>query len=607
MSHSGHGSHGGGGGGELTDEDYAVGYWYGIAGCVGLLAVIRAANVLQRRRRLNLSRDDSHSNPSRPRSRLTQAYATATAITRESLYPQPVYFTGRFAKYFTPLPVGRWLLLIIYWIVLLSFLWENNIVEPNDPLYLYRWDKVGYRAAWVSVTQVPFLYLLSCKFNPITLLTGISYERYNWLHRWAARTLWLTTIVHWSFFYHSWSIWDIVSQQMAFMPMVKWGFAAWGVMTWMILTGFGFFRDLSYELFVIQHIAAAGVFLWVLFVHVPSKAAYNIWIAVAFLAFDWVARIIHGLLQNTHLLSKLSSKRPGYSTRLEPLPGDLVRVTVEGVDFSWKAGQHVYLNMPRIRLLESHPYTIANVSQSDSEGSKSLSMLIQARAGFSRSLLKAAIKFDGQNRSFRSFLSGPWGNPPALAQYETVVLIACSSGASFIMPLLHDLVRKPGCVRNVELHWIIREEDHLSWYKDELTALFENTRGGQLSPRLHVHITQPSSRTDILESIPSRVRSDTSSSDASIDNEKAPLAPPQQTRIPRSAPLIMTGNGRPTLDSLIRPAVESALGETAVVVCGSTSITAQSRTYVANLSDERAVHKGTGAQGIYLFTETYGW
>jgi len=66
-------------------------------------------------------------------------------------------------------------------------------------------------------------------------------------------------------------------------------------------------------------------------------------------------------------------------------------------------------------------------------------------------------------------------------------------------------------------------------------------------------------------------------------------------------------NRRPKMDELIRPAVESALGESAVVVCGGSSLIASARTYVAALSDERAVHKGTGAQGIFLYTESYDW
>jgi hypothetical protein len=61
------------------------------------------------------------------------------------------------------------------------------------------------------------------------------------------------------------------------------------------------------------------------------------------------------------------------------------------------------------------------------------------------------------------------------------------------------------------------------------------------------------------------------------------------------------------LDDLIRPTVEESDGETAIVGCGGASFLARLRNYTAALSDERAVHKGTGAQGIFLFTENYGW
>lgn len=63
---------------------------------------------------------------------------------------------------------------------------------------------------------------------------------------------------------------------------------------------------------------------------------------------------------------------------------------------------------------------------------------------------------------------------------------------------------------------------------------------------------------------------------------------------------------RPSVESLIRPAVETVHGDTAVVVCGGVSLTAQTKTFVSALSDKRAVQKGSGAQGMFLFTETYG-
>ena len=65
--------------------------------------------------------------------------------------------------------------------------------------------------------------------------------------------------------------------------------------------------------------------------------------------------------------------------------------------------------------------------------------------------------------------------------------------------------------------------------------------------------------------------------------------------------------GRPHPRSIINHVLEQAEGESAVVVCGPTGLAADVRQSVVSLSDERAVHKGTGAQGIYLHVENFGW
>ncbi len=62
---------------------------------------------------------------------------------------------------------------------------------------------------------------------------------------------------------------------------------------------------------------------------------------------------------------------------------------------------------------------------------------------------------------------------------------------------------------------------------------------------------------------------------------------------------------RPDIEAFIRGPVEETGGETSVVVCGGPSLVARVRNCVAALSDERAVHKGTGAQGIHLHVEEY--
>jgi NAD(P)H-flavin reductase len=599
-----------------TDKSIARKYWYIIAGCTLGLSMIRLASYVQASIRLRRCQKDGRQRATVCRNWLAQTYATATAILREVSHPQPLYFTGQFSKCLTPPTLGRCLVLTTYWIMILIFLWSDTILTKGDPLYAYKWEKVGFRAAWVTVTQIPFVYMLSCKFNIISIFTGVSYERLNWLHRWVARTVWLTALIHWSFFYTEWSIANIVSFQLGFMPMIKYGFGAWGVLTWMLLSGFGMFRNLCYELFVLQHIAAAGTLLWLLFVHVPSYAKYNIWMAVGFLALDWGSRIIMGALRNMHLLSgSMNMKAPGHVTRLEALPGRVVRLTIDDADFSWKAGQHVRLVVPRLRPFEAHPFTIANASYNNDDG-RPLTLLIQARSGFTKSLYNFAVKTEG-TKTCRTLISGPWGSPPALSHYETVVLIGCATGASFIVPLLQAAIKKPGCIRRIVFHWIIREDIHFGWFAKELQLVRDQAQ----EVEIHIHVTGTSvifATEDVIDNSKDAPKvsatfvhslsmdSDSPRSIRSIDSENLPLnGASEGPREQFSRSLLKKHRGRPTLDSMIRPAVERATGETAVIVCGGVSITAESRNYVAALSDQRAVHKGTGAQGIFLFTETY--
>jgi Ferric reductase NAD binding domain len=66
-------------------------------------------------------------------------------------------------------------------------------------------------------------------------------------------------------------------------------------------------------------------------------------------------------------------------------------------------------------------------------------------------------------------------------------------------------------------------------------------------------------------------------------------------------------SGRPHVPSIIRKTAEVALGETAVVVCGPPGLVQCTRNAVVAISDDWAVHKGTGAQGIYFHAEAFGY
>jgi len=66
-------------------------------------------------------------------------------------------------------------------------------------------------------------------------------------------------------------------------------------------------------------------------------------------------------------------------------------------------------------------------------------------------------------------------------------------------------------------------------------------------------------------------------------------------------------SGRPDIAPIIKEVAESALGVMAIVVCGPPAMVQEVRNRASCISDERGVHKGTGAQGIYVHAEAFGY
>ncbi|KAL2395274.1 hypothetical protein ABEF93_003131 [Exophiala dermatitidis] len=630
-----------------TNKHIAHVYWYIVAAIVGLLVLKRVVDRLRLLFACKSSRLRPESVPFRPENPVAQFYDTLVAVCRELAYPQLWTFSGTWSRYFTPPPLGRCLMLLLYWTVILTMLWSNTILGPNSPDYAYRWEIVGFRAGWVSVTQLPLIYLLAGKVNIISLLTGISYERLNWLHRWVARTIFLTVIVHWSYFFREWDLAHFVKLEMDMMPMVKYGFGAWAVMGWMILTGFGFFRSACYEVWLLQHLASAVVLLWLVYVHVPSYARYNVWFSIGIVVFDRLLRTLKTVSINLHLLPTRTAraqptkrKRFGYEAEVRSLSSEFIHVRILDVDFSWQPGQHVYLTIPRAGLLEAHPFTIANVPKSISQedGPSDMELYIRVHRGFTKRLHRKCRGLQS-SQSFLAFISGPWGTPTSIRRFESLVLVATGNGAAFTVPIFQQALMTESHLRQICFVWIVPYSHQLDWFRQQLLTAASLAHGRNIKVAIRVYVTRPvpdgdlplsennpllgcsyelkprldvsTTDTQDIENPDKEARFSNTSTSAENDggdqeNENEVSSSHLSTASAEQTP-IMVNNGRPDLDPLIRPVVEEAWGETGIFACGGAQFTGQIRNYVASLSDERAVHKGTGAQGLYLFCETYGW
>ncbi|EPE05418.1 ferric-chelate reductase [Ophiostoma piceae UAMH 11346] len=623
-------------------------YWYLVAAVVALFVAVRAVNYYDSSIRLRTSASASYAYPTKPRTPFLQSWATATAVAREITYPQ-FFVSVPYLSWLTPPPAGRLIILLVYWAVILGFMCAGAIVHDVN-----FYERIGFRNAWVTVTQLPLLYLLAGKTSVIASLTGTSHERLNWMHRWIARTMFVTASVHGWHFYTEYRKAGLASYFFEVMPMGKYGIAAWGLLLWSFVVGVAPIRHLCYEVFVIQHIATACLLLWAVHKHVPSYAEYNVWFAVAALGFDRVVRFLMLVFQNIKLATPdrarcKGGRRIGHDAQVRAVGDDIAIVTIKDVHFTWRAGQHLYLWIPALGPLEHHPYTIACAHVlPETCVCNSVQLVVRKHGGFSKRLHDRAAKDQAaaKKTTLTAFVTGPFGEPARWDIYETLVLISASTGASFTLPILESVLqaaaddtrggkKKAICTKRIDFLLSAKKGDEIGYYVGRLHELLDKAKTVGIELSVSIAVTRdksplvgmaPSAQS---HNVPQSGLSDSYSSSSSVDktakvatttitpgeqSSACCMATPDAEKTAAGLRKVASNDShvqqlatRPDIAAFVRNAVETTGGETSVVVCGGKSLVARTRNCVAQLSDERAVHKGTGAQGIHLHVEEYGF
>lgn len=134
---------------------------------------------------------------------------------------------------------------------------------------------------------------------------------------------------------------------------------------------------------------------------------------------------------------------------LTALPNGATRVTLRQ---SSKAapGSHAFVWLPAIRFAETHPFTL--VSSNPAE------FVVRSRDGFTSALHQFAKDFPG--KTLRCSLNAGYGELPDFRNYDSILLIAGGSGASFTFAVALDLSRNPGTCPSgsITFVWVVRDE-----------------------------------------------------------------------------------------------------------------------------------------------------
>ncbi|KAI0031325.1 ferric reductase like transmembrane component-domain-containing protein [Vararia minispora EC-137] len=467
---------------------------------------------------------------------------------------------------------------------------------------LYRYNPfttTPFRAGVVTVVHIPLAVLCVMKNNPISFLTGVAYEKLNYIHRFVGRLIVIAANAHALGWFFSWNPQGPAKLRDEFsQPFVRWGVVCLVCVDLLFVSSLPFVRRRAYGLFLTAHILGFIILVIGIHEHFPATTPYFI-AAFVLYGFDHALRAARTRTTTAYIVAHPS------------LNGGSTQLIMPGLTTGWRAGQHV-----RMRLVDpSYPswfaLAIASVlsrfrarpfSIATRPGADGLELIVK-RVGRSTSRLYSLAGGDERTRGEKQpadgdaeaqrelrrvtvVVEGPYSGPHTLFEaYSGVVLVAGGSGITYALSLLDDLLAKHAAgashVRVLELVWSVADYAALTPLLPTLQTLLRPRPSphGQLAVRVHVHYTRAA-------------------------RPGAP-PPPAPGTLPTGLALL---SGRPNYPRVLEDAcdaVASTGGASGVAVthCGPLELGDQIHRAVGSLSWER----WKAVRGVEVHGETFGW
>ncbi|RAL64689.1 hypothetical protein DID88_001721 [Monilinia fructigena] len=374
---------------------------------------------------------------------------------------------------------------------ILSFLALNLFYTfYNISFTVFEASVLGDRAALVFGVNLPLLYILGAKNQPLKVLTGVSYESLNIIHRRLGELLMFEALIHaggmflmWYTVlepYSGWSLWDFLSNECIYLGLMA-------LVTYKLLyvTSLASFRQRWYELFLGLHVVLQAAALIILYFH---HRGARIYVGLALLVF-LVDRLVYRLCAKSITAEAHVRISPDKSTllltfHLPKTPSTTISKALgHSISSGWQATDHVFLTIPSLghtHALQAHPFTIASPAPLPNTQTSTLTLLIRARNGFTSSLLQTAPL----NPTLPCRLDGPYGSSHArtlLEDSNLAILIAGGSGIAVTWPIVHHLLHHSKADsgddtesasistrrQRIVLIWIVHQTSHLSWIDEQ--------------------------------------------------------------------------------------------------------------------------------------------
>jgi hypothetical protein len=382
------------------------------------------------------------------------------------------------------------------------------------------WWIVSDRAAILFTVNLPYLYILGAKNQPLKILTGRSYESLNLFHRRLGELLCLLALFHavtmmasWYFFMrpHGYGlIWFLTQRFIIF------GLITFTTYELLYFTSLASFRQRWYELFLGSHVILQVLALVFLYLHFPTGRPY----VLAALAIYLTDRVVYRLvLKRTTIDAHATIMEDDETVRLSfdvnlKRSRSMFNPFRRSIKNGWKAANHVFITVPSLapqHRLQAHPFTIASRAPTSDEDEAQLVLLIRARDGFSADLLMRARS----HKQMSARLDGPYGSSHArrvLDHSDLAIMVAGGTGIAVLWPLVHHLLDIAQCTDNetapalqlkkqkIVIIWIIHKGEHIEWVGRRALADAENRGAEIIVPRATEEVGRPDLE-DIIQKI----------------------------------------------------------------------------------------------------------
>lgn len=355
----------------------------------------------------------------------------------------------------------------------------------------------------MAYALTPLAVALGTRESLLSLLTGIPYQHFNFLHIWLGRIIYIQSALH--------TIgWTVVEaklyrpQPQVYRMFIMQQYAIFGCVAMLLITFLFVFslknviRRTGYEFFRKTHYVVAVLYIGACWGHWYQLACWMI-ASLGIYGIDRAVRLIRTLA--THVgkgdMTKRVAFRPAQASvkLLEDGETSVIRLEFEHRHRAWKVGQHFHLCFPSLTIWQSHPMTPASLPSTS--GLQKHVYIIRAHNGETGRL--AALCHDAGDESVTTpvVLTGPSGC--GVNQATNILAIAGGTGISFVLPVFSAaLARAQSGFRSaVHLVWVIRRTSNLDWISNELAELrrvVAETKMEGCEARIKIFITRDGAR-----------------------------------------------------------------------------------------------------------------